>query len=286
MLSSGSPHVRLKAARLLARDAQPADLPVLRQAQQVETVSYVQTSLGRAVNRLSNLPMPVQSDPADEFEVPEQVRRQIKSQATEEVAGQLLHEIASPIGLLAVSASREIPDFEDSKTKRHLENLQRIFTAIEQLKCASAAPKPTQFDLAELLSDVVLTEVAEKPVDVSLHGPQPLVITSDQALVRLAVSNGVRNAVEAVGECLSDEPHSIVVTWGETNVDYWVAVLDRGSGIVGPSELAYEIGKTTKKGHSGFGLAIARQAVETLGGTSMLQPAAEGGALYEVRWER
>jgi signal transduction histidine kinase len=108
----------------------------------------------------------------------------------------------------------------------------------------------------------------------------------DPALVRLGISNGVRNAVEAVGEGLSDEPHPIVVAWGETDVDYWVAVIDRGPGIVGLLESAFEIGKTTKKGHSGFELAIARQAVETLGGTSILQPAAGGGAHYEIRWER
>ena len=42
---------------------------------------------------------------------------------------------------------------------------------------------------------------------------------------------------------------SIVITWGETDVDYWVAVLDRGAGSDrSQSESAFGIGKTTKKG--------------------------------------
>jgi len=139
-----------------------------------------------------------------------------------------------------------------------------------------------------LLEEVVSEVKGVDTVEVSLHGAKPMLMTSDRALLRLAVSNGIRNAVEAVtGNRDSDpEPHPIIITWGETDVDYWVAVLDRGSGVVGLAESAFGIGKTTKKGHSGFGLAIARQAIETLGGACTLQPAKEGGARFEIRWER
>ncbi len=113
-----------------------------------------------------------------------------------------------------------------------------------------------------------------------------MLVTSDRALLRLAVSNGIRNAVEAVTGAPGDEPHPIIVAWGATDVDYWVTVLDRGPGVVGPAESAFGIGKTTKKGHSGFGLTIARQAIETLGGMCTLQPVTEGGARFELRWER
>lgn len=164
--------------------------------------------------------------------------------------------------------------------------MQRVFEAIEQLKGAAAVPKPEDFDLAELLAEIVSAVVGDDPINVSLHGTKPFLISSDRGLVQRAVSNGVRNAVEAVIDCAQGKPHPIVVTWGETDVDYWIAVLDRGTGLIGPTESAFEIGKTTKRGHSGFGLAIARQAVETLGGSCTLQPAAEGGTHFEVRWER
>ncbi len=285
-LSADSAHDRLKAARVLARCSEPADIQILRKALLGETVSYVRTSLNLAVKRATSVRPQAASSPVEEFQIPPDVRTQIKNEVTQEITGQILHEIASPVGLLASSAAREIPKFESSKTKVYVENLQRVFEAIEQLKGASAVPKPGEFDLAELLSDIVATEVGERPLDVSLLGGRPFLITNDLSLVRLAVSNGVRNAIDAVLALGFGEPHPIIVTWGETDVDYWVAVLDRGNGIVGPVESAFGIGKTTKRGHSGFGLAIARQAIETLGGSCTLQPAAEGGAHFEIRWER
>lgn len=285
-LGSSSAHDRLKAVRFLARNFTPADVTTLRHALRSETVAYVRAALEVAIKRASDSSVPAVGETAEEYEVPPDVRRQIRNEVTEELAGQILHEIASPVGLIASAAAREIPNFEHSRTKRHVENLRRVFEAIEQLKCAAGVPKPEEFDLAELLAEIVAEEIGERPVDASLHGAKPMLITSDPALVRLAVSNGIRNAVEAVLDAAPNEPHPVVVTWGETDVDYWVAVLDRGRGITGPTESAFGIGKTTKKGHSGFGLAIARQAIETLGGQCSLQPATEGGARFEIRWER
>jgi hypothetical protein len=146
LLSTGSTHERLKAARLLARDAVPGDMGALRRARRVETVSYVKTSLDAAIARLSNLPETIASDQSEQFDVPEAIRKRIHSQAIEWIAGLLLQEIASPIGLAKRTAAREIPDYENSRTKRHLESVEQIFEAIEQLKGAAGVPKPEQFD--------------------------------------------------------------------------------------------------------------------------------------------
>ena len=167
-----------------------------------------------------------------------------------------------------------------------MDTLKRIFAAIEQLKIATAVPKPTDFDLAELITEIAAESCASRSQEISLIGAKPMLVTSDPALLRIALANGVRNAVEAVSGADSHDPHPIAITWGKTNIDYWVTILDRGAGIVGPGESAFGIGKTTKKGHSGFGLAIASQAIETLNGVCTLQPANEGGTRFELRWAR
>ena len=285
-LSSSSGHVRLKAARFLARNSNSADLQALRAAMRDETVSYVRTGLELAIKRASSFAPPTAENSAEEFEIPPDVRAQIRNEVTEEITGQILHEIASPVGLIASAAAREIPDYGQSKTRKRLDNLKRVFEAIEQLKTAAAVPRPEEFDLAELLGEFVSEIMGTDTVEISLHGAKPMLITSDRALLRLAISNGLRNAVEAVTGKPGLEPHPIIATWGETDVDYWVAILDRGPGVTGLAESAFGIGKTTKQGHSGFGLAIARQAIETLGGACTLQPATEGGARFEIRWER
>jgi signal transduction histidine kinase len=272
---------------VLARDAQPEDLQALRAARAAEADSYARGSLDRAVARLTDaLPTP-EDAVAEEAEESLRSRRQTQARAAEWVAGLLLHELASPIGLLAYAASREIQDYERSRTKGHIATLQMLFAAIEQLRKASATPKPAEFDLAALINEIVATEFSEVAGTIALHGPQPLLLVSDAALLRFAICNGLRNAVEAVSA--EDREHTsppVVVTWGETDVDYWVAVLDRGPGLAAPLETVLDIGKTTKKGHSGFGLPIARSAIEALGGTVTLQPASGGGTKYELRWER
>ena len=80
--------------------------------------------------------------------------------------------------------------------------------------------------------------------------------------------------------------HAVTISWGDSDVDYWLAVLDHGVGLAGPIETAFEIGNSTKKDHIGFGLAIARQAVETMIGSLILEPAKHGGALYTARWRK
>ena len=244
------------------------------------------TPLDTAIARASNVPIIAQSDPDDEFNVPEDIRRQIMNRAVETVTGLLLHEIASPIGLVRKAASDEVPNFERSRTKRYLDNLDRIWDGISQLKSASTPPKSEEFDLAELLEEIIASETTDRNIDVSPQGQKPMLITSDPRLLQLAICNGVRNAIEAVIESGSNDPHAVVVTWGETDVDYWITIIDRGPGVVGPIEPAFEIGKTTKQGHSGFGLAIARQAMETLSGHVTLQPAVSGGTHYVLRWAR
>ncbi len=286
LLTSDSAHERLKAARFLARNSDASDVQRLRKALQVEPVSYVRTSLNLAIKRVETLASKATAVTAEELEIPPDLRAQIEKKITEDITGQILHEISSPVGLLAQAASREIPDFESSETKVYIENLQRVFEAIEQLKGASAVSMPQEFDLASLISGIVATVVGDQSVDISLHGTKPFIITSDQALLGFALSNGIRNAVEAVTALDYNEPHPITINWGETDIDYWVAVIDRGAGIVGPVGAAFGIGKTTKPGHSGFGLAVARQAIETLGGSCTLQPAAEAGAHFEIRWEK
>ena len=285
-LLSKSTHNRLKAARFLARNSKKSDLDVLRNALRKEAVSYVRTSLELAIKRASKSISSEGIIALEEIEIPADVRAQLHSKAVEEVTRLLLHEIASPVGLIASAAAREVPAYEHSKTKRHVDSLKRIFEAIEQLKIAAAVPTPNEFDFAEMLSVLVSEVVGSSSVEVRKHGPKPTMITSDPSLLRLAVSNGIRNAVEAVQSSQGNDAHPIIVTWGETDIDIWIAVLDRGPGMVGPAESAFGIGKSTKQGHSGFGLAIARQAIETLGGSCTLQPAMEGGARFEVRWER
>ena len=73
-LSSDSAHERLKAARFLARNSDPVDVPDLRSALQGETVSYVRTSLNLALTRVANSPSLAANYAFEEREIPHDLK--------------------------------------------------------------------------------------------------------------------------------------------------------------------------------------------------------------------
>ncbi len=286
-LKASSAHLRGQAARVLADVGHRTDLPCIQKAQREETVIYVNYALQETIRRLAHEQAPQPS--TDETEVVSaEVRKQIYGKAMEWITGFLLHEISSPIGLVRLAAKRELGEHWDgSGTQRHLETVTRVFDAIERLKNAASVPRPQEFDLSALVDELLDVYEPEVREWISTIGSRPFLIKSDPSLVRMVVVNGIRNAVEAQ-QAASEQPnpHDVTISWGDSDVDYWLAVMDHGGGINGPIETAFEIGNSTKKDHIGFGLAIARQAVETMIGSLNLEPAKHGGALYTARWRK
>ncbi len=244
-LRSGSPHERLSAARYLARNSELQDLSAIREARADEADSYVQTTLDTAISRLLSRGDNPPEEPPSDSEIPDSLLRKIKRQAVEEVTALLLHEVASKVGLVASSASTEILDYPSSRTKRYVENLQRIFEGIQQLKMATTTAKPQQFDLAELIDRIVAEDLGDAKCPVSTIGIRPLVVTADPTLLRFAISNGLKNAIEATAIRKAQELPPVVITWGETDVDYWVAVIDEGAGLPAAAKRPFSQGSRT-----------------------------------------
>jgi signal transduction histidine kinase len=289
-LFSNSSHARFMAAHELSKVAKPEDLPLLLRARQVENDAFVLKRLEAAIAMCGQIDANCELEAFDTEDLDMDSSVRDRARATEWIAGMLLHEIGSKLGLVALAASGEVPEYEKSKTSRYVKNLQAIFDAIEQLKSATIQPHLEQFDLFELIEEIVYLEKDRESAEVSLVGPRPFVIMSGKHLLRLALSNGIRNALEAVSEPAQAEQTEndtlIVVTWGTTDIENWISVIDHGPGLAGFPHSSFEIGKTTKGNHPGFGLAIARQALETLGGEVSLNPSPAGGAKYEIRWKR
>lgn len=101
-----------------------------------------------------------------------------------------------------------------------------------------------------------------------------------RSAVKRAVLNLLLNAVEA------SAPGQAVEAASERDGDSVVLrVRDRGSGVA-PSDRTrlFEPYFTTKRGGTGLGLALARQAVEEHGGNLTLEPAdGDRGALAVLR---
>ena len=223
----------------------------------------------------------------DAESIPPSVMRQVQAKAVEDVARTLLHEIEAIAGAIALAAAREVPDFAHSATKAQVDRLGKQLEGITRLKAAAAAPKMGQFSLGAWVKELVAEEVGDTSLSISLVGPENLVVEGDPKLLRLAVCNGLKNAIEAVRERpveFDDGASRIVVSWEATDVECWVAIKDDGPGLTASATDALPIGRTTKVGHGGMGLMTAKQAMDSHGGSVSLSPGAHGGALFEVRW--
>ena len=115
-------------------------------------------------------------------------------------------------------------------------------------------------------------------------GPSPFLAEIDPGLFKLALSNVVRNAVEALEATAADGEATIALNWGRAGHEIWVAVIDSGPGFDGDPSSLVDLGKSTKDEHIGFGLATAKQAMQAMEGDVYPSNAAQGGARVELRW--
>ena len=244
LLTSPAPHERLKAARTLRRLHNSVDAPRVRAAIMTETVSWVKRALVSALTECNSASQ-LNTDPEDEStEISEQVRHELYGKVTHEVTGILLHEIEPVFGLIRAAASEELPDRKASQTWEYLEHLKKILQGIQALGIAASTPNIEEFDLAQMIAGVVAAEIPNDKVTASLVGPQPLLCSGDPSLLTLALANGLRNALDALdGTDLPATTHAVIVTWGRTDIDYWITVIDKGRGLEIAAEGAFKLRK-------------------------------------------
>lgn len=259
----------------------PEDAPALREALAVEHVYWVKAALTTALTGLGVAPQSSDARGPKELEL---ASSDLPPHVVNEAARLLLHELRAPIGRVDAYASIEVRDFAESSTQRELQLLKLKLQAIDKLGQATSPPGAAEFDLGDLLARLS-TSHGTDVVDVLPRGPKPLVVISDESLVELIVSNALRNAIEASTTNHDATNHgTVVLSWGVTEKDTYIRIVDDGPGLAGPVEQLAKWGRTTKKAGHGYGLATAIAAARSLGGHIELSNTEVGGARFEFRW--
>jgi len=294
-LESGSAHERLLAARHLLRSAQQEDLSRIEQALARENVLWTKTALQDVVERLRSAHAP---QPTEEAQtslpamnavanvVSDEYLSDLHANAIRETTSLLLHEIEPVLGVLSVYANKEVSGYESSKSRIQIDRLNDLLSTIAELRRVSMAPSMQEVELGSLINEVCNAETAGKAVQVHLAGPTPFGIIGDRARIWVAVTNGLRNAIESTLSLPNEIQQPIVVNWQQTPDEYWIAILDNGLGLRSNPKRVFDIGSTTKVSHLGMGLPTAQQALATLGGNITLMARESGGAKFEMRWPR
>jgi signal transduction histidine kinase len=286
-LSSPSAFVRLKAARGLQGRVGLEHRVALVKAERVEADSYVKRVLREMLDEMGYAPPQIlAAETGDDLPLAE-----ARSLGEIDATRQFIHEISPISGLISLAASVEIPDFTSSQTRARLERLNLYIKALRELSEADQNVADDECDLASCLQDEALTVQSQLGFRISTVGPAPFWVFGRPALISLAVSNAMRNAVEAERPLKGDDPDgdrwdqsTVVVSWGESVPDVWISVMDQGVGLSPGVSRVFDKATTLKPHHSGMGLAIAARAARSMNASLSLSPNQHGGATFVMRW--
>lgn len=279
LLRSEKPSQRSLAIDRLRKEATAADLNVLRAAMQAETVPMLRRQISHLVRALSH---PIENTPwgVTTHGPPGEMGR-----FEDDVVHWMRHELEPGIGWLMLAASDEIKEFEGSETRLAIEGLSMRLDSIEALVRASAPPRYEELSLSEIVQEAVrISGASEQRLTVDLVNDRPDSITTDANLLRLALSNAVRNAVEAVLEVPGGDSQ-VYVSADVTPNSFWVKVSNQFVGSEFYVDDVSGTGVTAKIGHQGQGFGIMRIVASRLGYDILMQAEA-GLAIFTLRGRR
>ncbi len=211
--------------------------------------------------------------------------------AINRLTGGVAHAIKNPLNSIALRLellrSRVLPEVPDAKGEieiiaQEIARLDKVvrtfldFTRPVELKSA-------EFDLNDTVTGVlnlIRPEAERAGVKVEAElAPSPALVCGDRELLRQAIVNIVRNALDVMpngGELKASIERS--------NGDVVLAVSDTGPGIPAENrDKVFDLYFSTKEKGSGIGLAMTYRAVQLHGGSIDVDSAAEGGATFRLR---
>jgi signal transduction histidine kinase len=277
LLQSESSHDRRLGARFFESNSSPEHRSLLTERLAVETDTWTRRALVRGLEAVDQSSRS-QTD-TDEEEAFDGEGDATFLQALGRATNEVVHELRPILGILRVAAAREIKNYEGSRTRVQVDRVSAALRAFDEINKASELVSRELIDLSQVVG-AVLEEFAG--LNVEPAGPPALSVNGNAGLIEMALRNGVRNAVEATSQTGSLEP--VVVSWNRSDGEAWISVLDRGSGLPDRRTHIFRIGSSTKKGHLGFGLALARRCAKSLHGVLTVRSRDGGGTAFELRW--
>ncbi|MCL4143835.1 UNVERIFIED_CONTAM: hypothetical protein GTU68_006806 [Idotea baltica] len=219
-----------------------------------------------------------------------------RSAAWGDVARRIAHEIRNPLTPIQLSAERlhrkfgkQIDDGRtvfDQCTGTIVRQVEQIRRMVEEFSNFARMPKP-EFSierLAFLVKEAVLLQISAAPnINFDLSNlDKKLNVNCDRGLITQALTNVLKNAVEAIEARIEQEeaqgiepmPGEVTVSLEQSGSAALVRVTDNGIGLPQKDRKRFvEPYVTTKAKGTGLGLAIVKRMVEEHGGQLTLHDA-------------
>ncbi len=193
-----------------------------------------------------------------------------------DVARRVAHEIKNPLTPIQLATERLSRRFAQDLSEqdravfnnctqtiiRHVEDIQTMVNEFSQF---ARMPQPVMksINLAMLCREIATFQMqAHDGLEISYEGPKRAMIAADSQLMRQAITNLVKNSIEAMSDWESAQkpsPQIRVMLTEEMNI-IRLAIVDNGPGLrAGVEEKVTEPYVTTKEKGSGLGLAIVKK---------------------------
>jgi len=223
----------------------------------------------------------------------ERLRRAVEAKERFAALGRLssgvAHEIRSPLNALSMATQRlrrEAAPTDPGARERFealtgalREAVGRVDATVEDFLALGRDRRPVAWGRVQL-GDLVREAVACERSDAVVSGP-PVQVTADRVLLLRALANLLRNAREVA------PPGTTTVAWCNNGRHVVVEVSDGGPGIPADErERVFEPFHTARRGGTGLGLTIAKEAVERMDGTIELGTSPAGGAQFTIRLKK
>jgi nitrogen fixation/metabolism regulation signal transduction histidine kinase len=238
------------------------------------------------------------TDITEVMQLREQVALKKNLESLGEMSAGLAHEFKNAIatlhGYVQLLQSLKLDDDARSTASSLLNEVRNLSDMVTSF-LNFARPQPLQLDevdLAALISDCLVELeplIRERRVQLSRAGDRAgdsFAIRADERMLRQALLNIIRNAVEAIPEDETDRRVEVNTSTEPTAAKnrILIEVKDTGDGIptADLQRIFIPFFTTKAKGH-GVGLALAHRVITQHGGTLSAANAKDGGAVFSVR---
>lgn len=240
----------------------------------------------------------------------EDITKQLLNQrqaAWSDVARRIAHEIKNPLTPIQLATERlnrryrkQIATEEDGRlfdelTSTIVRQVGDLRKMVDEFSSFARLPKPVfrQEDIIDLVrQSLFLQEVAHHSIAFTFatEVSAPLTIACDRHQVGQAMTNVLKNAVEAVQARQKADPGNgaghVWVTVEENPRAVTVVVEDDGVGLPGDTDRIVEPYVTTREKGTGLGLAIVKKIVEEHDGDMQFANRAGGGSRVALTFAR
>jgi|688.fasta_scaffold30295_5 PAS domain S-box-containing protein len=270
--------------RWISAESRPRDLP------DGSTVwEGVLIDITRQKTAEADLAEALEREVAREREQRQRLERKLKTSLT---ASAVAHEIHDPLStiLLQASLGHVNPDSARQALATVAEEARRAVKTIEKMKVLlrSVQTAHETVDLGDVVRSSLLQIVgplAERKIVVEELGfDEPAIIHGDAAQLQLAITNALRNAIEAIASTGAAEGR-IAVTLDHRRTSIVLAIGDSGPGWSGAERDTTPF-STTKPSGSGIGLYVIRAALRNHDGKLAFKRSPLGGAELRLRFPR